>query len=39
MPKTEETLTGLQGVANNFSLVAIAWHLVPSNYPLHSIVN
>ncbi len=39
MPKTEETLTGLQGVANNFSLAAIAWHLVPSNYPLHSIVN
>jgi len=28
MPKTEEILTGLQGIANNWSLVAIAWHLV-----------
>jgi hypothetical protein len=39
MPKADEILSGLKGIANNFSLVAIAWHLVPSNYPLHSIVN
>jgi hypothetical protein len=28
MPKTEEILTGLQGIVNNYSSVAIVWHVV-----------
>jgi len=28
MPKTEEILSGLQGIVNNYSSVAIVWHVV-----------
>lgn len=28
MPKTEEILSGLQGIVNNYSSIAIVWHVV-----------
>jgi hypothetical protein len=28
MPKTDEILAGLEGIVNNYSLIAIVWHVV-----------
>ena len=28
MPKTDEILTGLQGIVNNYSSIAIVWHVI-----------
>jgi hypothetical protein len=28
MPKTEEILTGIQGIVNNYSSIAIVWHVI-----------